>query len=234
MTLPKSQLGTPGTPGPDFDHNRVHTRSNAVYGQNASQLFQVFRDEARRLLESCRSIGVTLWEDSGSLRYRGPDAVLTPELLAALGKHKETILALLVRGSSESETNDGPAPVASKPPTDWSTLAAQRWGPGLADPSPGLIVDVPDPARRRLALEGVEPPPRRVVADPPPEPDPDAELLDAIVGAGFRPVGLSSAAAPAWVDDDALTVTPAEVRRSVELERAMHPRSHAEPSTDVA
>ena len=37
----------------------------------------------------------------------------------------------------------------------WRVLARQRWGPAVGDPEPGIIIDRPDPARRRLALEAL-------------------------------------------------------------------------------
>ncbi len=37
----------------------------------------------------------------------------------------------------------------------WDELSEQRWGPGLADDAPGLVVDVPDQLRRRAALEAI-------------------------------------------------------------------------------
>ena len=41
-------------------------------------------------------------------------------------------------------------------PYSWDHLAGMRWGPAAADPTPGIIIDEPDPARRRLALESQE------------------------------------------------------------------------------
>ena len=37
----------------------------------------------------------------------------------------------------------------------WDDLACWRWGPAIGDPEPGIIIDRPDPARRRLALEAL-------------------------------------------------------------------------------
>ena len=41
------------------------------------------------------------------------------------------------------------------PPYSWDDLAGWRWGPAIGDPEPGIIIDRPDPARRRLALEAL-------------------------------------------------------------------------------
>jgi hypothetical protein len=38
-------------------------------------------------------------------------------------------------------------------PHPWEALAEWRWGPSASDPEPGIVIDRPDPARRRLALE---------------------------------------------------------------------------------
>ena len=41
------------------------------------------------------------------------------------------------------------------PPYSWEALAGRRWGPAVGDPEPGIVIDVPDPARRRPALESL-------------------------------------------------------------------------------
>jgi len=40
------------------------------------------------------------------------------------------------------------------PPYSWEHLAGMRWGPD-ADLEPGIMIDVPNPSRRRLALESL-------------------------------------------------------------------------------
>src|SRR3954447_14452326 len=42
------------------------------------------------------------------------------------------------------------------PPPDWPALATQRWGPGLEDDTPGIVVDRPDRERMMAALETAE------------------------------------------------------------------------------
>jgi DNA primase len=45
-----------------------------------------------------------------------------------------------------------------RPPRfSWDELAALRWGPATDDPTPGIIVDRPDPARRQAAIEAADP-----------------------------------------------------------------------------
>ena len=39
----------------------------------------------------------------------------------------------------------------------WDELATWRWGPARDDPSPGIIIDHPDPARCRAAIEAADP-----------------------------------------------------------------------------
>ncbi len=40
----------------------------------------------------------------------------------------------------------------------WDDLAGRRWGPAADDPEPGIVIDRPDPDRRRLALESLDDP----------------------------------------------------------------------------
>jgi amino acid adenylation domain-containing protein len=47
------------------------------------------------LLEQLRQLGVTLWYESGQLRYRAPKGVLTPERIAELRSRKDEIVAVL-------------------------------------------------------------------------------------------------------------------------------------------
>lgn len=46
---------------------------------------------------------------------------------------------------------DGDAP--PRRTVAWADLAAQRWGPGIGDETPGIIIDRPDQDRRRAALQ---------------------------------------------------------------------------------
>jgi hypothetical protein len=41
-------------------------------------------------------------------------------------------------------------------PYSWEALAGWRWGPAANDSEPGLIIDTPEPTRRRLALEALD------------------------------------------------------------------------------
>jgi hypothetical protein len=47
---------------------------------------------------------------------------------------------------------DAPDPVAPPAP-DWSDLVALRWGPGLEDDTPGIVLEEPDRDRLRAALQ---------------------------------------------------------------------------------
>ncbi len=49
------------------------------------------------LLERLRALGVKVWAEQGRLRYRGPEAVLTPELLRELAAAKAELLKILER-----------------------------------------------------------------------------------------------------------------------------------------
>jgi hypothetical protein len=120
---------------------------------------------------------------------------------------------------------------------DWPTLAAQRWGPAVGDPTPGLVVDQPDPIRRRAALESLGSGPGDAFEGPLPEtgvnaPDPagfrsetvttvaepmpghDADLLASIRVAGF--IEVDPIRGPAWLDDLGLTVSMKDVRASLD------------------
>lgn len=35
----------------------------------------------------------------------------------------------------------------------WAELSAQRWGPGLTDPTPGIVIDRPNPGHRLTVAE---------------------------------------------------------------------------------
>jgi hypothetical protein len=91
--------------------------------------------------------------------------------------------------------------------TDWSTLAEARWGPGIVDPNPGIIIEIP------------------VL------PNPEAELASAILAAGFVPITSGSRTVPAWTNDEGLTITTAEVRSSIDYHRSITAGS---PKNNVA
>lgn len=52
------------------------------------------------LLARMRDLGIKLWAEGGKLRYRGPEAVLTPELLRELAGRKTEILEALARADA--------------------------------------------------------------------------------------------------------------------------------------
>jgi amino acid adenylation domain-containing protein len=47
------------------------------------------------LLDDTRRRGIALWVESGSIRYRGPQEALTPELLAEIRLHRDGVITLL-------------------------------------------------------------------------------------------------------------------------------------------
>ncbi|GAB1541024.1 hypothetical protein NUACC21_36930 [Scytonema sp. NUACC21] len=55
-------------------------------------------------LQELSAKGVELWVDSGKLRYRGPQDVLTPELLNDIKRFKEKIILLLQKGTETDQT----------------------------------------------------------------------------------------------------------------------------------
>ncbi len=61
---------------------------------------------ARELLRELDSLGVTVWQEAGALRYRAPAGKVSPELLTRLKAHKPDLLAMLGKVAA----ND-PAPV---------------------------------------------------------------------------------------------------------------------------
>jgi hypothetical protein len=75
------------------------------------------------VLEYCRAVGVALREDGGRLRVRGPEDVVTEELLDLLREHKAEILAALA--------DAGPAAPAPLPwraaVAAWPIALRQRW-----------------------------------------------------------------------------------------------------------
>jgi hypothetical protein len=90
---------------------------------------------AAALLADLKRRGVRLTTADGRLRYVAPRGILTAEDRAALARNKAALVALL----------NPPAP------SSWDSLAAQRWGPGLTDSTPGIDID-PDPIGRAERL----------------------------------------------------------------------------------
>jgi TubC N-terminal docking domain len=86
--------------------------------------------------------GVILWAEGGRIEIDAPLGELTDTDLDTLRQHKTELLAELA-----AQRNVVPA--------DWPVLSAKRWGPSSDDPSPGLVIDQPDPIRRRQALEAL-------------------------------------------------------------------------------
>jgi TubC N-terminal docking domain len=90
------------------------------------------------LVEALEAGGVKL---SLRLVVDSPRGVMTDQIKTALAAHKPTLLARLGRDAQ------------------WEQLAAQRWGPALNDPTPGIIIDRPlsqDPDRLKAAFEGTD------------------------------------------------------------------------------
>lgn len=79
------------------------------------------------LLEKCRQLGIITFAQSDSLKYDAPRGAMTPDLLAALGRHKAELLALLARDHARPpapacarEADPPPAPPESTPaPAPW-------------------------------------------------------------------------------------------------------------------
>jgi hypothetical protein len=67
-----------------------------------------------------------------------PRGVLSEEIKTALSAHKVLVLQRVVRELV------------------WAELSTCRWGPVAADPTPGIIIDRPDPARRVAAFEAAD------------------------------------------------------------------------------
>ena len=67
---------------------------------------------AADLLTHCRERGIVLVDQGDRLQFRAPKGALTPDLKAALARHKGALLAIL-RGSVDQEMSLGTGPVAS-------------------------------------------------------------------------------------------------------------------------
>jgi hypothetical protein len=54
----------------------------------------------------------------------------------------------------QTENTDEP-PLEYRPtgPTPWERLATMRWGPALGDPTPGIVIDVPNREQIMAAFE---------------------------------------------------------------------------------
>ena len=112
---------------------------------------------------------------------------------------------------------------------DWPSLAAMRWGD--ADASPGIVVDRPTPAAPVAAPKLLEAHPDTAgepASDPrPPSPSPRQEPPRPPAAAESARRDWTAPDAAAWIFDDSLTVSLADVRAAVEagLEMAALPRS---------
>ena len=103
------------------------------------------------LADALDSRGVVL---SLRLVVDAPAGMLTTEIKAALEAHKPGLVGRLAWVAPWDDPGP-PAPPPASGPARWEDLARQRWGPAVGDPEPGIIIDRPDPARRRLALEAL-------------------------------------------------------------------------------
>ena len=88
---------------------------------------------------SARGAKLTVAEDR--LVVNAPRGVVTAEDRDALARCKAEVLALLDRP-------DVPPP----PAIDWPTLFALRWGPGLTDPTPPIVIVRPNRERMMAAF----------------------------------------------------------------------------------
>ncbi|MFD5653372.1 amino acid adenylation domain-containing protein [Streptomyces sp. NPDC127039] len=74
---------------------------------------------AAGLVDELTSLGVELWSEDGSIRFRAPQGVLTEERRAAVRAHKDEILALLdVEATARTVTSDPDAAHEPFPLTD--------------------------------------------------------------------------------------------------------------------
>lgn len=71
-----------------------------------------------------------------ALDVDGADEALTREVLEAVIEHKPLILYRLSREVA------------------WEELSAQRWGPGLNDDEPGIVIDGPTNAQNQDVIKG--------------------------------------------------------------------------------
>jgi hypothetical protein len=67
---------------------------------------------AADLLTSCRERGIVLIDEGENLRFRAPRGAMTPDLKAALARHKRELLAML-RESIDQEMSLGTGPEVS-------------------------------------------------------------------------------------------------------------------------
>ena len=96
-----------------------------------------------RLLDQARHLGVRLESNGPKLRVFAPDNLADTDwikLQRDLIEHKPAILRMLRTKAA-----------------DWDDLSAQRWGPAVDDPTPGIIIDRSDPARLSAALATLDP-----------------------------------------------------------------------------
>src|SRR5215471_11191830 len=89
------------------------------------------------LFQQLYEVGMVLQPyPDGTLRYKAPKVVLTPELLDAMRRHKEGLLALLAQPAL---ANDAPAIT----PSTQATCIYQAHVPSSPPPYPGRPVGAP-------------------------------------------------------------------------------------------
>jgi hypothetical protein len=92
----------------------------------------------RQFVADLNALGVMFsLSPSGGIAVAAPRGIIDAVILEAIRRLKAPIVSLL-----EAE---GPG----------AGRDALRWGPGIGDPTAGLVVAHPDPDRRRIALENL-------------------------------------------------------------------------------
>jgi TubC N-terminal docking domain len=137
MSTQIDQFWTLGTLGSHFGDKRVvPPREGSLYRKSVPSVPSV-PSEASRIVEICAAIGVSLWEEDGLVRYRGPSSALSPELLESIERHKLGLLTLVrqTNPTTEVEETASKCPNWTPRPLPWRPIVAawpiplrERWG----------------------------------------------------------------------------------------------------------
>lgn len=154
MTTPTPRLEQLEHPGTDFPYERHAPPYEGVIGKTPSNCSNCSKSGSdgdfsgsspspvNDLLDRCKALGISLWANGQKLGFDAPSGALTADLRAELVRYKSSLLALL-----------RPAPTK---PTKLPFDLSQRWGPGLEDDTPSIVIEHPSIERTVQALRDAD------------------------------------------------------------------------------
>lgn len=115
---------------------------------------RVIAPDVRTLIAAAVAVGLRFRATNEELRIRGPKGA--EGLARLLLSHKAEVLAVL-NGEKDQPSAHGDDFSSERKGRHshftWDELSRWRWGSAVGDPTPGIIINQPDPARRLAALQ---------------------------------------------------------------------------------